>query len=184
MPKGVLLANWTKALTNSPLVWPVVGGSPASSVPQLEQEVDALGRFHHAHVPLTDPRSGRQTPSRQVSGVWTRGQGDHVAEPGQLGGEELRATVAADDHDEPVPSQSGAGCAASTVESQAATRASVPTAGCRARPSPPSTASVRAPAGVTSSRGSPSTRCRAIAQSVRNVARDDRHQVVDRLVGS
>ncbi|AXT86322.1 short-chain dehydrogenase [Aeromicrobium sp. A1-2] len=53
VPKGVMLANWTKALTNSPLVWPVVRRLAGKTVPQMEQEVDALGRFHHSHVPET-----------------------------------------------------------------------------------------------------------------------------------
>jgi NAD(P)-dependent dehydrogenase (short-subunit alcohol dehydrogenase family) len=56
VPKGVLLANWTKALTNSRLLWPVVRRLAGKSVPQMEKEVDALGRFHHAHVPETKPQ--------------------------------------------------------------------------------------------------------------------------------
>ncbi|MRJ75499.1 SDR family NAD(P)-dependent oxidoreductase [Aeromicrobium sp. SMF47] len=54
VPKGVLLASWTKALTNSPLAWPVLKRIARRTVPDLEHQVDALGRFHHAHVPETD----------------------------------------------------------------------------------------------------------------------------------
>jgi len=53
VPKGVLLANWTKAFVNSPVTWPYVRRLTRRSVPSLEQEVAALGRFHHAHTPVT-----------------------------------------------------------------------------------------------------------------------------------
>ncbi|MEJ7634814.1 SDR family oxidoreductase [Aeromicrobium sp.] len=55
VPKGVLLANWMKALTNSPVIWPVVRRIARKTVPQMEREVEALGRFHHSHVPETKP---------------------------------------------------------------------------------------------------------------------------------
>jgi NAD(P)-dependent dehydrogenase (short-subunit alcohol dehydrogenase family) len=55
VPKGVLLANWTKALSTSAAMWPVMRRLAGRSVPQMEQEVDALGRFHHEHVPVTKP---------------------------------------------------------------------------------------------------------------------------------
>jgi NAD(P)-dependent dehydrogenase (short-subunit alcohol dehydrogenase family) len=55
VPKGVGLASWTKALTGSPLVWPVLKRLAGRTVPQMEREVDALGRFHHTHVPETKP---------------------------------------------------------------------------------------------------------------------------------
>jgi NAD(P)-dependent dehydrogenase (short-subunit alcohol dehydrogenase family) len=54
-PKGVVLANWSKALVNSPAGFFVMKREAKKMVPQLEREVDALGRFHHGHVPLTDP---------------------------------------------------------------------------------------------------------------------------------
>ncbi len=54
VPKGVIVANWSKALTNSPVAWPVVRKLAARSVPSMEAEVEALGRFHHAHVPHVD----------------------------------------------------------------------------------------------------------------------------------
>jgi NAD(P)-dependent dehydrogenase (short-subunit alcohol dehydrogenase family) len=56
VPKGVVVANWTKALTNSPLLWPVLKRMAGRAVPQMEREVDALGRFHHTHVPETKPK--------------------------------------------------------------------------------------------------------------------------------
>ena len=53
---AVGLANWSKALTNSPFAWPVLKRLARKSVPRLEDEVDALGRFHHSHVPETKPK--------------------------------------------------------------------------------------------------------------------------------
>jgi NAD(P)-dependent dehydrogenase (short-subunit alcohol dehydrogenase family) len=53
VPKGVLLANWSKALTNSPAVWFIMKRMVAKTVPQMEKEVTALGRSHHAHTPIT-----------------------------------------------------------------------------------------------------------------------------------
>lgn len=53
VPKAVLLANWTKAFVNSPATWPYVRMLTRKTVPALEQEVAALGRFHHAHTPVT-----------------------------------------------------------------------------------------------------------------------------------
>lgn len=55
VPRGVLLANWSKALVYSPLTWPYIRILTKKTVPSLEREVDALGRFHHAHVPVTKP---------------------------------------------------------------------------------------------------------------------------------
>ena len=54
--RGVIVANWLKPLANSPLGALVMRRELARSVPQLEREVDALGRFQHAHVPLTDAK--------------------------------------------------------------------------------------------------------------------------------
>ncbi|WP_332643586.1 SDR family oxidoreductase [Aeromicrobium sp.] len=53
--KSVLVSNWTKPLMNSPLAWPLVRRIAAGAVPQMEKEVDALGRFHHSHTPVTKP---------------------------------------------------------------------------------------------------------------------------------
>ena len=50
----MILANWTKPLVNSPAGWLVMKRLARNHVPQLEREVTALGRFQHAHVPLTD----------------------------------------------------------------------------------------------------------------------------------
>ncbi|MCW2840618.1 MAG: short-chain dehydrogenase [Aeromicrobium sp.] len=53
VPGNVLVSNWTKSLINSPLAWPVLRKMASRAVPSMEREVDALGRFHHAHVPET-----------------------------------------------------------------------------------------------------------------------------------
>lgn len=55
IPKGVLIANWTKSLSSSPVMWPIVRKLAGGNVPQLEKEVNALGRHHHAHTPVTKP---------------------------------------------------------------------------------------------------------------------------------
>lgn len=55
VPGNVIVSNWTKSLVNSPLAWPVLKRMAATAVPDMEREVDALGRFHHAHVPETLP---------------------------------------------------------------------------------------------------------------------------------
>ncbi|WP_293785560.1 SDR family oxidoreductase [uncultured Aeromicrobium sp.] len=55
VPKGVLVANWSKALVNSPATWPYVRRLARRAVPQLEAEVETLGRYHHRHVPVTKP---------------------------------------------------------------------------------------------------------------------------------
>ncbi|MET1038042.1 MAG: SDR family oxidoreductase [Aeromicrobium sp.] len=55
VPKNVIVSNWTKSLVNSPLAWPVLKRMAGKAVPDMEREVDALGRFHHAHVPETKP---------------------------------------------------------------------------------------------------------------------------------
>ena len=54
--QGVILANWFKPLANSPVGWFAMKRIAAQSVPQLEREVTELGRFQHAHVPLTGPK--------------------------------------------------------------------------------------------------------------------------------
>lgn len=54
--RGVILANWTKPLVNSPAGWLVMKRLARKHVPELEREVTALGRFQHAHVPLTGPK--------------------------------------------------------------------------------------------------------------------------------
>lgn len=55
VPKNVIVSNWTKSLVNSPLAWPVLKKLASRAVPDMEREVEALGRFHHAHVPETKP---------------------------------------------------------------------------------------------------------------------------------
>lgn len=54
VPQKVGVANWAKALVNSPLGFKVTEKSAARNVPTMEAEVEALGRFHHAHVPDAD----------------------------------------------------------------------------------------------------------------------------------
>jgi len=56
VPKAVLLANWTKAFVNSPATTPYVRLLTRKTVPAMEAEVNALGRFHHAHTPVTDQK--------------------------------------------------------------------------------------------------------------------------------
>lgn len=56
VPRGVVLANVMKAVVNGPVGWLVMRRHLRRHVPQLEREVQALGRFQHAHVPLTDAK--------------------------------------------------------------------------------------------------------------------------------
>jgi NAD(P)-dependent dehydrogenase (short-subunit alcohol dehydrogenase family) len=56
VPRGVIVANWSKSLINSPLGSAIVLRIAKKHVPDMEREVDALGRFQHAHVPLTDAK--------------------------------------------------------------------------------------------------------------------------------
>lgn len=53
VPKNVVVSNWTKSFVNSPVAWPVLKRLASKAVPGMEREVEALGRFHHAHVPET-----------------------------------------------------------------------------------------------------------------------------------
>ncbi len=53
--KSVIVSNWTKPLMNSPLAFLYIRRLAGGTVPQMEKEVDALGRFHHAHTPVTKP---------------------------------------------------------------------------------------------------------------------------------
>lgn len=57
IPKGVVLANFTKPLVNSVLMWPLIRRISGQQVRSLEADVEKLGRFQHAHVPLTDPEN-------------------------------------------------------------------------------------------------------------------------------
>lgn len=50
VPKNVIVSNWTKSFVNSPVAWPVLKRMASKAVPGMEREVEALGRFHHAHV--------------------------------------------------------------------------------------------------------------------------------------
>jgi NAD(P)-dependent dehydrogenase (short-subunit alcohol dehydrogenase family) len=53
VPKGVVVSNFTKPIFSSALVEPVAKRLVKKTVPQMEREVDALGRNHSAHVPVT-----------------------------------------------------------------------------------------------------------------------------------
>lgn len=57
VPKGVILANFTKPLVNSVLAWPIIRRAAGQQVLSLESDVEKLGRFQHAHVPLTDAQN-------------------------------------------------------------------------------------------------------------------------------
>jgi NAD(P)-dependent dehydrogenase (short-subunit alcohol dehydrogenase family) len=57
IPKGVVLANITKPLVNSAMFWPIMKKVAGSQAKSLEDDVARLGRFQHAHVPLTDPHA-------------------------------------------------------------------------------------------------------------------------------
>ncbi len=56
VPRGVIVANWTKSFVNSPVGAAIVLRIAKKHVPDLEREVAALGRFQHAHVPLTEAK--------------------------------------------------------------------------------------------------------------------------------
>jgi NAD(P)-dependent dehydrogenase (short-subunit alcohol dehydrogenase family) len=53
VPRAVAVANWARALLNSPLAWPWMRRFAARSVPTLENEVAALGR-HDQLVPAAE----------------------------------------------------------------------------------------------------------------------------------
>lgn len=57
VPRDIIVSNWTRSLATSPAVWPIVKRIAKRSVPGIEAEVQALGRFHHAHVPLEQPEA-------------------------------------------------------------------------------------------------------------------------------
>ena len=59
VPKNVIVSNWTKSIVNSPVAWPVLKRIASRAVPGMEREVEALGRFHHAHVPETPSEARR-----------------------------------------------------------------------------------------------------------------------------
>ena len=54
VPKGVVVANFVKPIMSSVAVWPVLKRVVGAAVPSLEKDVAALGRFQHAHVPVTE----------------------------------------------------------------------------------------------------------------------------------
>ena len=70
VPKGVLLSAWTKAFYASPAIWPIIKRIAGNAVPGLEREVERIGRFHHAHVPMAQaeiPVAPEEASSGEVS---------------------------------------------------------------------------------------------------------------------
>lgn len=57
VPKSVGVVNWLKPALNSVPVFQITKRIAGKQIPQLEAEVAALGRFQHAHTPLTKPKS-------------------------------------------------------------------------------------------------------------------------------
>ncbi|MGH3358909.1 MAG: SDR family oxidoreductase [Nocardioidaceae bacterium] len=57
VPREVVVSNLTRQLLMSGLVEPIVNRMAKKAVPQLEKEVDALGRSHSAHIPVTPKHS-------------------------------------------------------------------------------------------------------------------------------
>lgn len=53
VPRKVGAANWGQALASSPAAWLAMKRVAAKMIPDMEKEVAALGRFHHAHTPVT-----------------------------------------------------------------------------------------------------------------------------------
>lgn len=53
VPKGVAVAAFTKPILSSALAEPVAKRLVKKTVPAMEREVEALGRNHSAHVPVT-----------------------------------------------------------------------------------------------------------------------------------
>jgi NAD(P)-dependent dehydrogenase (short-subunit alcohol dehydrogenase family) len=58
VPRAVVVANWAKAVLNSPAAWPWMRRFAAEVTPALEREVAALGR-HDQLVPASETRSAR-----------------------------------------------------------------------------------------------------------------------------
>ncbi len=63
VPKGVVLANFMKPVLNSVAAWPLVRRMANAQVPDLERDVENLGRFQHSHVPLTDRSDPKDNPA-------------------------------------------------------------------------------------------------------------------------
>jgi NAD(P)-dependent dehydrogenase (short-subunit alcohol dehydrogenase family) len=66
VPRAVVVANWAKALLNSPLVWPWTRRFAAATVPSLETEVAALGRSDQL-VPGVHPQPTPISAARRRS---------------------------------------------------------------------------------------------------------------------
>ncbi|TQC43020.1 SDR family oxidoreductase [Rhodococcus sp. WS4] len=65
VPRAVVVANWAKALLNSPLIWPWTRRFSAATVPSLEAEVAALGRNDQLVPELPHPvENDQHSPAR------------------------------------------------------------------------------------------------------------------------
>jgi NAD(P)-dependent dehydrogenase (short-subunit alcohol dehydrogenase family) len=53
VPKSVGLANWGKALVNSPIGRKYAANIAGRTIPQMEREVEAMGRQSATHVPIS-----------------------------------------------------------------------------------------------------------------------------------
>lgn len=63
VPRGVVVANVGRALLASPLALRLMRSRLATLMPELEREVEALGRPYAAHVPSGSGASDRPAPS-------------------------------------------------------------------------------------------------------------------------
>ncbi|MDO9378266.1 MAG: SDR family oxidoreductase [Nocardioidaceae bacterium] len=59
VPREVRFSNLTRQLLTSGLLDPIVRRVAGRQVPQMEREVDALGRAHSKHIPVTQRRTRR-----------------------------------------------------------------------------------------------------------------------------
>jgi len=58
VPRAVVVANWARAVLNSPLAWPWMRRFAAQAVPALEREVAALGRHDQLVPGVASPGPG------------------------------------------------------------------------------------------------------------------------------
>ncbi|KND41858.1 MULTISPECIES: SDR family oxidoreductase [Streptomyces] len=62
VPRAVVVANWAKAALNSPMSWPWARRFAAASVPVVEREVAALGRYDQLTPGSDTPGAGTGSP--------------------------------------------------------------------------------------------------------------------------
>lgn len=65
VPRAVVVANWAKAVLNSPIAWPWMRRFAAEVAPALEREVAALGR-HDQLVPGSENNSASRSSTKTV----------------------------------------------------------------------------------------------------------------------